>query len=315
MRAVPLSLPFLCFTLKLAVPVQADVVWADTYTGQTAGAFPSLNYPGGAAGNDYSDTMHATNANFLVEGSVGFGSPSLALVDTVSADAATLTVTMNHFAPFSVGPATATPILRVSFDFRVDSYLSSVNTNVPRFILRADNGNSTGSQMVIGFGYADLNDGDASTGDLALFADTQTGATTNLAPKAGTAIGLNAGTGWAPGFDLGDYDSGSASANDTGDEFYHFTFDYNSISGGISGSVTRNSTGEIALFPTGLSLTAGKSFSSSDANDRFLLASSNGNTATAYFDNFVFEAVPEPASTALLAGGFILLLQRRRRAS
>jgi hypothetical protein len=105
----------------------------------------------------------------------------LALIDTgtLAADLTTLQVTMNHFAPFEVGPTSVTPVMRVTFDFRVDSLLAATNTQNARFIFRANATNATGSQMVIAFSYANLNDGDPGTVDLALFADIQTGNTSN----------------------------------------------------------------------------------------------------------------------------------------
>jgi hypothetical protein len=119
--------------------------------------------------------------------------------------------------------------------------------------------------------------------------------------------------GWFPGFDFGSYDAANADSNDTNDQFYRISFDYNAITGGITGTVTQLSSGATAAFPAGLSLTPGITFSNTTVDDRFLLASSASNTATAYFDNFVFEAVPEPVGAMLFACGFSLLASKRRR--
>jgi hypothetical protein len=308
-----------CFVLfAIQGLANATVVWSDSFNGQTAGVAPSMDFLGGAAGNDYAVIASGPNANFVVSDVVGNGVPGLTVVDTGTGgtDQATLQVTMNHFAPFVVGPASVTPVMRVRFDIRVDSFLAAANAQNARFIFRANNTNNTGSQMVIAFSYADLNDGDPATGDLALFADTQTGGTSNVPPKNNTAIGLIPGTGWLPGFDFGSFDAGDAAANDTNDEFYRISFDYDSISGAISGSVTQLSSGATAALPAGLSLTPGTTFSNTTAEDRFLLASSVSNTATAYFDNFVFEAVPEPTGAILVTGGLAFVaIQRRRKAA
>jgi hypothetical protein len=46
--------PVICSVLLAAHGLaRATVVWSDNFAGQTAGIQPSLDYPGGAAGNDY----------------------------------------------------------------------------------------------------------------------------------------------------------------------------------------------------------------------------------------------------------------------
>jgi hypothetical protein len=308
-------IPLACAALlTLHHSSEAIVVWSDNFTGQTAGIRPSMDFAGGAAGNDYLVTASSGSADFFVNDTIGTGVPSLGVIDTGTGtnDLATLIVTMNHFAPFEVSQASATPVLRTSFDWRVDSF-QGANTQLPRFILRANNANNTGTQLVIGFSYANLDDGDAGTTDLTLFAETQTGATTNVAPRNATAIGLIPGTGWLPGFDFGSYDGGNAGINDTNDEFYRVTFEYDSLTGGISGSVTQLSSGATAAFPAGLAMNAGLVFSNTTADDRFLLASSASNTATSYMDNIVFDAVPEPTGALGLASGMMMLGMRRRR--
>jgi hypothetical protein len=298
--------------LGLASLAQAEIIWSDNFTGQTADVFPSMDFAGGAAGNDYTALASTANAKLFVDSGIGNLEPSLALVDTsvASGNQATLQVTMDHFAPFTVSPLSATPMLRLGFDFRVDSFLAATTSVIPRFILRADNTTATGSQVVIAFGYNSLNDGDADQ-DLTFYAVTQTGATSNVSPSSSTAIGLIPGVGWEPGFDFGTYNGTDAASNDSDDEFFRISMEYASQTGAITGSLTRLSTGQTAAFPAGLALTPGKTFSN-NTNDRFLIASSDANAATAYFDNLSFEAVPEPSTAVLMLAGLGLVCPRRR---
>lgn len=297
--------------LALASTASAAVIWSDDYTEQTVGSFPSRDFAGGAAGNDYINSASATNATTIVTDAVGNPGPSMMLNDGSSSSSVTNIVTMSHFAPFEVSATSATPILRISFDFRVDSYSGTTSSHNSRFILRANNETNTGFQVVVGFGHATLNDGDALNSDLALYADTQTGSSTSLVPKNTSAIGLNAGTGWAPGFDFGSFNTTSGSDNDTNDEFYRIVFEYSSISGSVSGNATRLSTGEVGQFQLGLAMNPGLVFNN-NSDDRFLVSSNTTNFSETYFDNFVFEAVPEPASGILLCGGMVLLGHLRR---
>ncbi|HYE17177.1 MAG TPA: PEP-CTERM sorting domain-containing protein [Tepidisphaeraceae bacterium] len=304
------------FVVGAGADARGDIIWADDFADHTAGTAPNRSFPGGTnPGNDFNPTTAGATAGFLVDGSVGNAAPSLSLVDT-GGDAATLVVAMDHFAPFTVAPTSATPRLRVAFDFQVSALLTSTNSNNARFILRNNSQNSEGNQLVIGFSYASLDDGSGGgSNDLALFARTDTGTTTTLAPTNGSAIGLIAGTGWEDGFDFGTYNASNNADNDTNDEFYRIVFDYDSVTGGITGTVEQLSTGNTVNLPAGLALNPGTAFSNV-SSDQFLLASTASNTATAYFDNFVVEAlpaVPEPGTAALFGVAALGALGRRRR--
>jgi hypothetical protein len=216
----------------------AEVVWSDDFT---AGDL-NRDFPGGAAGIDYA-TGAFGGSTISVSTLIGNSAPSLAFLDGGGTQQAVgFAVYMNQFAPFTVGPLSTTPLLRVSFDLRVDSFsnlFSSDRTGV-KFELIADNSNS--SVLVIGFGFGSV-DGDAET-DVALFADRSL--ESRPAPTVSNAVGL-AGAGWQPGFDFGNFfGSGPGVEQDTNDEFYRVTFVYNSITGVVTGRVTRLSTGESA---------------------------------------------------------------------
>lgn len=220
---------------------------------------------------------------------------------------------MTEFAAFNTSNV-ATPMLRLSFDLKVESFLSSATNEAFRFILRANASSGLGDQLIIGFNRASLNDGDGSTTDLAMYAATAA-TSSNISPSNTNAIGLIAGTGWQPGFNFGEYDGGNSTANDTDDLFYHFDFGYDFVTGMVNGTVTRLApditNGQSADFS--VALNPGLVFSNSDADDVILIASTNGVTGQSQFDNFVIESVPEPGSAAMLLLGVAATSSRRRR--
>lgn len=194
---------------------------------------------------------------------------------------------MNHFAPFTVSPSSETPFLRGSFDLRVDQFTHNFSAKMTgvEFLLRPDNSR----RLMIAFGVGGVTDGDPEA-DLALFADTS-GTEVRPEPTDSNSVGLVSGSGWKPGFDFGAwYLSSWGLEQDTNDEFYRVTFLYNSITGVITGRVTRLSTGESAPLPPGLSFNPGTTFSSDDPNDQFII-SCGLNSTLAYVDNLLFEAL------------------------
>jgi hypothetical protein len=147
-----------------------------------------------------------------------------------------------------------------------------------------------------------VSDGDMTFADLALFADTTANAFNGGGATDLNAVGLILGNGWRPGFNLGEYfPTNFGEDQDTDDEFFHIAFDYDSVTGKISGRATRVLTGQSALLPSGLALTPGKTFSNDDTGDRFLIASGTISSSQTYFDNLLFEAVPEPTPAILLS--------------
>ena len=299
------------------VPIYATaahgvVVWSDDFSDDTPGARPSRDFVGGAAGEDYQFTNDAANASTLVSGTVGNPPNSMVQTDiTLTGGGPIVTLPMDHFAPFALDATNN--LLRVTYDFRVDSFTSSSGSVNPRFILRFANANL--QQLVIGFARGGtvggtLDDGDAPF-DNALFA--QVGGTGSaFPPTTANAIGLIPGTGWAPGFDFGDYDADSADAalNDTHDEFYRFELTYDFTDGSLDGVVTNQTTLQGTTFSR--TMQSGLAFTNSSARG-LLFAGATGSTDVHYFDNVTVEVVPEPASAVLvLAAAGAAALSRRR---
>lgn len=286
-----------CLLILAAAPsTRGDVVWSDDFS---SGDF-SRNFPGGIEGADY--TVGAgQGSSTTVNGQIGNSAPSANLSSGGgTSSGAVMTVKMNQFAPFTVGPTSSTPLLRVSFDFRVDYFGGGYGGGPPiQFVLAADTTNShfvAGRTLNIAFHEGQLSDGDPNS-DLTLFADTQVTPQNRYATNS-SAIGLIPGTGWRPGFDFGGfYSLFPVPDQDTNDEFYRFTFIYDSITGAISGTATRVSTGETAPFPAGLSLTPGTTFSSDDPNDFFTVLASPLIQCSFYVDNIVFEALSDDGIT------------------
>lgn len=204
----------------------------------------------------------------------------------------------------------------MAFDWKIENFFAGTLTNEAfRFVLRANGSTATGDQLILGFNRAALNDGDASNLDLAFYAASPSGSS-NVVPSNASAIGLNLGAGWQPGFNFGEYDSANPPANDTDDLFYRFDIGYDFTTGMVNGTVTRRaldaSNGQSAAFS--IALNPNLNFSNTDATDVILFASTNGVTGVSQVDNFVFEAVPEPASgMAILLGTAAIATRRRRR--
>lgn len=254
----------------------------------------------------------------MLQVSTTAGNPSPGLVFTDNSTATTnglgnLRLQMTEFAAFNTSDA-ATPMLRLSFDWKVGSFLSSATNEAFRFILRANGSSGLGDQLILGFNRASLTDGDGSTADLTMYAATAA-TSSNISPSNANAIGLITGTGWQPGFNFGEYDGGNSAANDTDDLFYHVDLGYDFITGMVNGTVTRlapdATNGQSANFS--VALNPGLVFSNTDSSDVILIASTNGVTGQSQFDNFVIESVPEPGSAAMLLLGVVATTARRRR--
>ena len=166
-----------------------------------------------------------------------------------------------------------------------------------------------------GNAYGNLDDGDEGV-DLALSVGIPSGTSHMKATDPiAKPVGLIPGVGWLPGFDFGNYNGENAADNSTNDASYNVSFSYDSISGGVSGVVTRIASDATNGFsaPFTLQMNSGLDFSNTDSKDVFILASADALEGVAHFDNIVFEAVPEPSVAGGLLLGLAALGSRRRR--
>lgn len=275
---------------------KAAVVWQDTFTGETDGSTPSSDYTGNGT-EDWVIT-EAVNATNTVSGSTGNPAPSMHMVDTTTSAAASGSVSMGQFAAFDTSlPGQSTIV--ISFDLRVDAYLSTALNSTPQFFLR-DNG---ATRLTIGFGRRSIADGDANS-DNFLFA----AAGSNPNPDAVNAIGFT-GSGWETGFDFGDY-SNTGTLNTTGGNFVRFELTY--VNGATTASLLAvNGANSTTFTLTGLTAS---SFSSSSALDSLNFSTGSSATSDVFFDNIRVEIVPEPSASLLLGGSLLSLVLVRRRA-
>jgi hypothetical protein len=294
-----------------ALEVRAAVIWSDDFTGQVENAFPTRDFLGDSD-NDWT-TQPVSDANMMrVVFGAGEPAPSLTIADNSATAQVVPRLQMSEFGSFSTS-SPDTPLLRVGFDWSVRGFVSGTTSEAIRVILRANGSSAAGNQLVIGFNRADLADGDAFSGDLTLYAGSPNN-TSNFTPTLTSAIGVIPGVGWEPGFDFGQY--GVSDDNDTDDLFYRFLVTYDYTTGVVNGTVTRlaldGTNGQSAVFTR--QLNAGLDFSNLDATDVLLIATTNSLTGESGFDNFVFEAIPEPSVVVACLLGLFTLGARRRRA-
>jgi hypothetical protein len=306
-KAILASAAALVVSVMSVDVARGDVVWADNFdVGETAGNAPTSDFAGGAVGTDYTIAT-ASGGSYLVS-SVGDTAPSLAFNDPNAAATATLTVLSTQWAPLNF--SASNNLLVTEFDFRVDDFNSGIADAAPRFVLR--HANAGNQQIIVAFGRTTatpIADGDDPLEyDLALAAGVPTTGTSFLPPTDANAIGLNPGTGWAPGFDFGNYNA-DTSFNDTGDQFYRIMLTYDFNTGAVTGSATNTATNESATFAR--TMTAGLLFNT--AASSFLTATTASSSAQSYLDNIRISVVPEPGTSAVLLGGAGLMAIRRCR--
>lgn len=285
---------------------QAVVVWADDYTTDRAGGPNTYDYAGGAAGTDYNFSL-GSNTSSVAGG-----------VWNISDGTNTGTSAFVTTSQWTARPVNNGDQIVFSFDMRVNSLagLTANSASVPRVGLfqNADtDGNvhsaGNGALFTIGFGTAGLADGDANT-DLSLYA---VAGDISAVPSAGNALGFT-GSGWTPGFDFGDYDSTTATNNDTGG-FLRFSLTFTEGSNIVNGTITNLFTNETLNFTRNAASAVDLS-DVTNARDGLRLGSGQGGQGNMDFDNVSVEIlpVPEPSAAMLVGACGLLGLLRRRRA-
>lgn len=301
----------------LTATSQAAIVWSEDFEDDIIGSAPVSNFPGGAGTTDWSIGT-ATGASTTVANS---GSSKALYQTDTDVNATTATVLTSQFGPSAPSVpfalSTTTNILRLSFDFRVDSLLSANSTVGPRVILRSGNA-TAGNGFVLGFARAgsDLN-GDGTTNDLNFYAAPQAAGSSNAsgASTGGTYIGLQSGN-WVDGFNFGGYSSTTATDNNTDGHFYRFVVSYDFNTGVVVGTATNvDNPSQTTTFS--ITMNANIAFTATDAALIFASGSNSGTSnivaSNTYFDNILVEAIPEPSAALLACGGLTALIGRRRR--
>jgi hypothetical protein len=282
---LPLAVAIMAFS-TLATS-HAGVVYSEDFTGLTT--LPSAFTVGSNTG--------VTLGVSTVEGNPA---PSLVINDTSTANSGSATVYGNNWSSFSTASG-VNNIFQVSFDWRIDSSLSS-GASTLRFNISL--GGTTATSVNIGFGHASISGTDTNFFYAA-------GGTSGATPSASNAIGYN-GTSFLSGFNLGTYSSTTATNNNTGGDYFRFTLNYTDQASTALLSVFNTSDpSQSATFTvTGITPT-----SVSNTSGRYIQAlSGQSGTGTAYVDNLVVATVPEPSTLALTmacAAGFFFVSRRR----
>ena len=291
-----------CTALLPSAPLAmaATAVFSDDFSRATLLPY---DYAGGAAGNDYTATPGTTSTTGAT---AAITSNALTITDTGAGQYAQ-NVLATEFSPYTL---TTGDIVSVNFDVRVNSFIAANAASTFRFGIYDGGVNNGQNKLSVGWGYANIADGDASTTDLFFYATTNVGTTPTAANSA--IIGFN-GSGWDAGFDFGNYNSASAVSNDTGG-YYNVSMSFTQGSTAMTGVITNlSNTSQTASF----SRTLGVAFdwSTNDAQDGINVLSGLGGTGTFDLDNLqvlVPTPVPEPGSLTLGALALCSLLRRRR---
>ncbi len=288
---------------------QATVIYQDDFTGELNGATPN-------SGGTNWFVANFTNSNLAINAGVGNAAPSIGMVDTstVGGDASntSLNFGVSAFSPFNMNNA-GQEVLKVSFDLRVDAFANTSNGSGSTMRVSLRNG-GINRFFIVGIARNTLSDGDAAS-DVFLYAGDSGTSNFFSSISASQAIGFT-GTGWAPGFNLGDYDTvginnGTRPVGGSGPEWYRFALTFVKDSTNVEVQATRLSTGQSTIS----NMTTGAAFSfSNTGTDIIAFLSPGGGTATAYLDNIVIEntAIPEPLSLVPLTLGSLALLRRSR---
>ncbi len=215
------------------------------------------------------------------------GSRALAFTDTGSGQAqAQFAGATGAFNTASAGQSE----LRIRYDFAVTAMTGDVNAaGVPRIIF-----GPAGNALTVAFGRS----GPSADSQFVLYAIRGNGiAPVDVDPVPGNMLFHS----------FGDYSTTAANNNSGG----YVTINISLLHGGTSISVSATQGGN-TLFDGVLGGFTAHAMTESNLN--FRLATSTTYLSTTYLDNILIQTVPEPSSSAILAGGvgFLTALRRRR---
>jgi|GEM_PF-5537075 len=272
----------------LAAPsASATTIWADDFNRATLTPY---DYPGGAAGNDYS----------TASGTLSTVSGYLNISDTTNGQA-NVTLFANQYAQPSYA---AGDKIVVTYDFRVNS-LTGASASVARLSVMNANATTGSEGFCIGFSYAAYTGATADT--LGFF----WGNAANAAPAVGRGIGIN-----AAGFGFGTYTStaGMEANNDTNDDWYRVSYTMTQGSTAVAGSITRLSGGVTTADTASFNATLASALNwTGGVTDGLRITSGASGFGDFDFDNLSVQVVPEPSSLIFGGLGLLPLLRRRRK--
>lgn len=216
------------------------------------------------------------------------GSRALELADNGTGSAvATLDFGLAAFPTFNTATS-GQELIRMTADFAVTTMVGASNSaSIPRILFR--NTANTANGLTLGLGQT-------SAGNLILYAAKGDNAT----PSAGNRVVL---------INYGAYDAttGNEHLNDTNDVYVRIAIEYFNGSDTLTVSAYNGST----LLTSG-NLTGFTGVSFSNSNLDVLFATGTGGVGTAYLDNVLIEAVPEPSAIGLAVLGALGFIRRKR---
>jgi|GEM_PF-4558297 len=297
-RLLPLCALWL---LSLITAQSSTVVWSDDFNAVGRTDYNPYSFTG-ASGNDYVFTVTGTNTHTTAV------SGAVLNVTDAGGDYASLSVNRTRWTPFSMATGDT---ITFAADMRVSSFaVGSVTAAVPRLVI---NMGST-SVFTLGFGRGLANDGVPDDADL-FFYSTLDGSPTTT-PTGAAAIGLADGSGWANGFDFGQYDSGSAANNDSSGFFYRLEATFTQGDSTMNATLTQldgsgNATGNSVSFTR--TLTNPANFDTGVHS--FYYTSGSASQTMVGLDNLsvTVNNVPEPSRALLIFMGALILRGRRSR--
>lgn len=278
------------FFLGAAASSHGQVLFTDNFDSYTSGSAPA-------------GWVSTTTPPWKVSSAASAsGTNSYWVSDTVSA-AGAYSLATRSFSTLTALNSNTT--VNLQFDLRIDSYqgLTAGSGATFRVAIQADG--TAANQYAIGLGYANV----GSSPTLFFYAGAGQAPVPTTVGSASNAIGYQAGTGFAPGFDLGAM--GSATTNGTGENFYHFDLTYNSTTGAVDIVVTNLANPlQKATFSD-----VWKSKLPITTAGQLVFTTGSISVGEMYVDNVQLAAIPEPSSLVLLGicGATFLGLRGRQR--